>query len=96
MGGPWGDHIELESGPPLSATNRTLRVHGWKSRRPLAGDLIWVEFQSGKARLCIFEKVEYCSDPGDMFFASCYVTDIVGVREDEKPITASPSAEESK
>lgn len=68
FGGGWGDRIEW--------TKTGERVSGWKSNRPRKGDFLIVPMKSGKEAVYVFEEIEYCHDPTDMFFADvipiCY------------------------
>lgn len=63
IGGTWGDAINFTDW-------KTGRVHGWKFRRPVVGDLVRIPCRSGKTLIGKFVTVEYANDPHDMFFGT--------------------------
>lgn len=62
VGGGWGDRISW-FGDELK------RVSGHKQIIPREGDVLTCEMQSGKTGVWIFQKIDHCYDPPDMFFA---------------------------
>ena len=60
-GGGWGDAIGYSEYP--------YRVHGWKQRKPVKGDVLTTQMKSGKMLVSIFQQIDRCGDPPDMFFA---------------------------
>lgn len=71
MGGGWGDRIEWSTADQFIGMEHktTFRCHGWKHRRPRAGDTLKAEFHNSWITF-EFTDVEYCRDPSDMFFAT--------------------------
>lgn len=66
QGGMWGRNISFPRGWKRDQIQQ--RVAGHWSPKPRKGDLLFVEMQSGKTAVCIFDEVEHCGDPPDMFF----------------------------
>lgn len=62
IGGGWGNAVEWMTWDT--------RVNGWKTPTPVDGDILTCEMKSGKTAVWIFDKVEPCGDPADMFFAT--------------------------
>ncbi|HEY1806069.1 MAG TPA: hypothetical protein VGG45_16465 [Terracidiphilus sp.] len=63
IGGGWSDRISWWS------ENQLTRVYGHKTPKPRAGDVLTCEMKSGKTGVWIFQSIEHCNDPPDMFFA---------------------------
>jgi hypothetical protein len=61
-GGGWGNAINFINYPE--------QVYGFKRDFPVRGDILTCAMQSGKTLVLIFNKIEPCGDPSDMFFAS--------------------------
>ena len=73
IGGGWGDAINWNGTEqfdkyPLDTDASRFDCHGWKWRKPVAGQTLKAEFVKSWV---IFEFVEVspCGDPPDMFFA---------------------------
>ena len=69
MGGGWGNAINLTG----DWTPPGIRVVGWKRPRPNEGETLTISMQSGKTAVGVFTKMDYCSDPADMFFADVFI-----------------------
>jgi hypothetical protein len=65
VGGGWGDSIQWSFG----GEGFPCKVNGWKTPKPIEGDVLTCEMQSGRTCVWIFAKVEPCRDVHDMFFA---------------------------
>lgn len=59
----WGDSIQWSEWPKL-------KVHGHLYKRPVKGDILTCDFETGTRLEFQFVYVEHCSDPRDMFFAN--------------------------
>ena len=87
-GGVWGDKISF------SPSGQIKRVVGWKQIIPEAGDVLICPMQSGKTEVFIFQKVERCGNPDDMFFADVYGVGYTGeVEFDLPPPPVNPFAQ---
>lgn len=62
IGGMWGNAVNWSEFPK--------QVVGWKNHKPTNGDILTCEMVSGKTAVWIFEKVDLCDRPPDMFFAT--------------------------
>lgn len=63
IGGGWGDRISWWP------ENQLTHVSGHKTPKPQAGDVLICEMKSGKTGVWIFQNIDHCGDPPDMFFA---------------------------
>lgn len=66
VGGFWGDSIKFQG---YQTDSEKQHVVGWKTPRPVVGDILIADMESGKTGVWVFQKIEYCNDPRDMFFA---------------------------
>lgn len=80
LGGHWGDAITYFDRDITSYTDpaSTYRLVGWKQKRPEVGDLVEVQGHISKWTLRMV-KVDYQSDPNDMFFADAVVDRVVSI-----------------
>lgn len=74
IGGGWGNHVSFMDraevlGLPDGTTSKRWRVYGHKRRRPVVGDVLLAQMESGRRGRFTFTDVEYQRDPEDMFFA---------------------------
>ena len=63
VGGTWGNAIQWSDWD-------SRRVVGWKSRKPVVGDILKSTMGSGKVAVFEFTAVEYKDSPSDMFFGT--------------------------
>lgn len=64
-GGGWGDAINWNE-PSMTD------VHGWKRNKPQPGDVLLSDMRSGRKGVFIFQSIQNCGDPPDMFFAKVH------------------------
>lgn len=91
----WKAHIDkVKEEPELWKHNSTdLKWHdwenrkivGWRSSKPVKGDIYEAEMQSGHIAWFVFLEIDKCGDPHDMFFAE--VADLGYKRHIEDHIT---------
>lgn len=66
QGGAWGQNITVE----IKDRDRGILSHsGHWTPKPVKGDILLTQFQSGRVVVSVFTKVENCGNPPDMFFA---------------------------
>lgn len=65
QGGMWGRNISFPRGWDKNQAQQFVMGH-W-TPKPSKGDLLFVDMQSGKTAVCIFDEVYYYGDPPDMF-----------------------------
>lgn len=65
----WGDSIKFNS---YTQDSDTQRVTGWKNPKPKVGDVLTCKLDNGKVGVWIFQTLEYCGNPADMFFGTVY------------------------
>lgn len=66
----WGNNIEWCNWPEL-------RIRGWLNSKPLVGDIITCDFESGKKLEFQIINVKYSTSVRDLFFANVkYLSDL--------------------
>ena len=75
MGGRWGSAINIWYWPKKLGDK--CEVQGHKNPKPIKGDLLLMDMESGKTLLSMFTNVRPCNDPPDMFFAEIKEVDYV-------------------
>lgn len=72
----WGDKISIRK----IYDNGSFQIVGWLYDRPIQGDWLIYEVQSGKYAKGIIHNIKYCQDPRDMFFADVLPVEYVDLR----------------
>ncbi len=75
----WGDSIQINK----IYDNNAFRIVGWLKRLPKNGDKLLYETESGKILSGYIVNVDYCRDPGDMFFADVIPFEYVNLKDDK-------------
>lgn len=68
MGGTWGDRLEWCS----DTENSRGKIVGWKTPKPIVGDLLLAPLQSGRIGAFVIQSIEPTEGVHDMFFADVY------------------------
>lgn len=66
----WGDRIDIIGN--MMGEQGQFRIVGWLPRKPIDGDRLVYECESGKLAEGIICETEYPGDPNDMFFATIF------------------------
>ncbi len=75
----WGDSIQINK----IYDNGSFRIVGWLKRLPKTGDKLLYDTESGKILSGYIVNVDYCRDPGDMFFADVIPFEYVNFKDDK-------------
>lgn len=68
IGGSWGDAINWFEREQFDGKHLFFRIMGWKTPKPQVGDYLTDKMKSGKVGRFVFQTIEPCEDPPDMFF----------------------------
>lgn len=83
-GGGWGDRIEFQIEPGDDFG----RVTGWKTPKPVKGDLLLSSMLSGSVGAFVFLDIEHMRNVGDMFNAKVYRYGYARLIEEAEAVSA--------
>lgn len=69
MGGSWGNLIRWSDIREFSHPARFFSVHGYKSPKPVEGDLLFAKMEEDRVAIFIFTQVKYPKSTNDLFIA---------------------------